>query len=34
MVKEIISKTVERKEGENWGLVLSGGKDMVSGGGN
>ena len=30
MPKEIFGTTVERSEGENWGLVVSGGKDMVN----
>ena len=30
MPKEIFETTVERAEGENWGLVVSGGKDMVN----
>jgi len=29
MPKEIFETTVERASGENWGLVVSGGKDMV-----
>ena len=29
MPKEIFKTTVERADGENWGLVVSGGKDMV-----
>ena len=29
MPKEIFETTVERADGENWGLVVSGGKDMV-----
>ena len=30
MPKEIFETTVERANGENWGLVVSGGKDMVN----
>ena len=29
MPKEMFETTVERKSGENWGLVIVGGKDMV-----